>query len=305
MAAMVRSNFAKQLQEGLNAVFGMTYDDFETQYDKIFGPAETSNKAYEEDVLMMGLGGGVETGEGAPVVYDAGQEGWVARYTHKKITKAFAITQEAIDDNLYGDLGAKYAKSMARGMRYTKEVNGAAVLNNGFSTGVWAGGDGKALFATDHPLMGGGTYQNTPTTQADLSEEALENALIDVEGFVDERGIPIQAKVKRMCIPRQLQWVAGKILNTSTTPFTANLTSNELVRRNMIPEGYYVNQYLSDTDAWYLITDVADGLKHFQRKKLTRGMEGDFETGNLRFKCAERYAFGHTNPRGAYASSGI
>lgn len=304
MAAMNRNSFPRQLEEGLNAIFGMEYDSHETQYDKIFGEARTSGKAWEEDVLMMGLGGAQVVGEGAPVMYDAGAEGWSTRYIHVKIAHAFAITEEAIDDNLYGDLGAKYSRSMAKGMRYTKEVRGASVLNNGTSSS-FPGGDGVELFSTAHPLMGGGTFANEPATQADLSEEALENALIDIDGFVDERGIPAAIKVRRMIVPRQLHWVASKILNTSTTPFTANLTTNELKRQSAIPEGCSVNQYLSDTDAWYLITDCQDGLKHFQRKKMKRGMEGDFETGNMRYKAYERYSFGWSNPRGAYSSTGV
>lgn len=303
MAAMNRSSFPRQLQEGLNTVFGLEYDSHDTEYDKIFGEPHTSSKAYEEDVIMMGLGGGQVTGEGAPVMYDAGVEGWTARYVHAKVTKAFAITEEALDDNLYGDLGAKYAKSMAQGMRYTKEVRGAAVLNNGTTAGVYAGGDGKALFATDHPLMGGGTFANKPTTDADLSEESLENALIDIAGFVDERGIPKMVKTKCLIIPRQSMWIAAKILNTATTPFTANLTTNELKRQSAIPD-HYVNHYISDTDAWYLINKGVEGLKHFQRKKMKKGMEGDFETGNMRYKSSERYVFGFTDPRGGFASTG-
>jgi phage major head subunit gpT-like protein len=299
---MTRSQFPKSLQDGVNTFFGMAYDDFETQYDKIFDTHQ-SQKAYEEDVLMVGLGAATVKGEGGVITYDAGGEGYVSRYLHVTIAHAFKITEEAVEDGRYGDISAKYARSMARGMRYTKEVRGASVLNNGFDTN-FAGGDGKPLFATDHPLQGGGTWSNKLTTAADLSEEALEDANVALRGFVDDRGIPVQAKARRLIIPRQSIYVATRILNSVKQPGTANNDPNAMKELGEFPDGVTVNTYLADSDAWYIKTDVPDGMKHFVRRKLKKGMEGDFETGNLRYKATERYVFGWTDPRGMYASEG-
>jgi hypothetical protein len=300
--SMTRMQFAKQLQDGLNTVFGLEYDDFPTLYDKLFD-VTSSAKAYEEDVLMVGLGGAVEKPEGQGVTYDSGQEAWVARYQHATIALAFSITEEAVEDGRYGDIGQKYAKALARSMRYTKEVRGASVLNNGFSSS-YTGGDAKALFATDHPLAGGGTLANKPSTDADLSEESLEDAMVAIEGFVDDRGIPIMVKAQRLVVPRQSQFIAARILKSTGQSGTANNDLNALKDLNSLPGGYAVNVYLSDSDAWFIKTNAADGMKHFVRRKLKRGMEGDFETGNVRYKATERYSFGWTDWRGAYASSG-
>lgn len=302
MATMTRQQFAKQLQDGLNTVFGLSYDDFETQYDKIFA-VHQSEKAYEEDVLMMGLGGAVVKGEGAAIQYDNGAEGWVSRYQHSTIALAFAITEEAVEDNRYGDLGAKYSRALARSMRYTKEVRGASVLNNAFTSG-FLGGDGKVLCALDHPLLGGGSFQNRPTVHADLSEESLEDACISVEAFVDDRGIPIQTKPKRMIIHRSNKPNAHRLLQSDMQAYTANNATNYAKDKAIAGEGYAVNQYLSDSDAWFLITDAQEGLKHFVRRKLKRGMEGDFETGNLRYKASERYSFGWSDARGVWGTAG-
>ena len=303
MAVMTRQQFAKQLQDGLNTVFGMAYDDFETQYDKIFA-THNSDKAYEEDVLMVGLGGAVAKAEGAAVTYDTGSEGWVSRYQHTTIALAFAITEEAVEDNRYGDLGAKYSKALARSMRYTKEVRGASVINNAFDSN-YTYGDGKVLCATDHPLMGGGSFANRPTTHADLSEESLEDAAIAIEAFVDDRGIPIQVKPKRLVVHRSNKPNAHRLLQSDLQAYTANNATNYVKDMRITGEGFIVNQYLSDSDAWFLITDAQDGLKHFVRKKLSRGMEGDFETGNMRYKARERYSFGVTDPRGIWGTAGI
>lgn len=303
MAVMTRSQFAKQLQDGLNTVFGMAYDDFETQYDKIY-TTHNSDKAYEEDVLMVGMGGAVVKGEGGAVSYDSGQEGYVARYQHSTIALAFAITEEAVEDNRYGDLGAKYSRALARSMRYTKEVRGASVLNNAFSSS-FLGGDSKALCAPDHPLVGGGVLSNRPTTYADLSEESLEDACIALEAFVDDRGIPIQIKSKRLIVHRSNKPNAHRLLASDMQAYTANNATNYAKDMKITGEGFAVNQYLSDSDAWFLVTDCPDGLKNFERRKLRRGMEGDFETGNLRYKASARYSFGWTDFRGVYGSAGI
>lgn len=300
--SMSRQNFPKQLQDGLNTVFGLAYDDFETLYDKIFDKS-TSQKAYEEDVLMVGLGGAPEKAEGASVSYDQGAEAWVARYLHSTIALAFAITEEAVEDGRYGDIGQKYAKALARSMRYTKEVRGASVLNNAFSSS-FTGGDGKAMCAIDHPLAGGGTLANKPATDADLAEESLEDALVAIEGFVDDRGIPIMVKAERLIIPRQSQFIAYRIMKSVGQTGTANNDPNAIKDMGMLPGGMSVNVYLSDPDAWFIKTNAQDGLKHFVRRALKRGMEGDFDTGNMRYKSSERYSFGWTDWRGIYGSSG-
>jgi hypothetical protein len=280
----------------------MEYDSFPTSYDKIF-KTHNSQKAFEEDVLMVGFGGASEKSEGGTIAYDSGQEAWVARYSHSTIALAFAITEEAVEDGRYGDIGQKYSKALARSMRYTKEVRGASVLNNGFSSS-FAGGDGKELFATDHPLAGGGTLANELQTAADLSEEALEDAMIAIDGFVDDRGIPIMVKAQSLIIPRQLQFVAHRILKSTLQSGNGNNDTNALKDMNALPGGVDVNVYLSDPDGWYMPTNAADGLKHFTRRKLKRGMEGDFETGNMRYKASERYSFGWTDWRGCFASPG-
>lgn len=302
MSTMTRAQFAKQLQDGLNTVFGLEYDDHEPEWTKIF-KTHSSSKAYEEDVLMVGLGGASVKSEGSAIVYDAGSEGWVARYQHSTIALAFRITEESIEDNRYGDLGNKYSASLARSMKYTKEVRGASVLNNGFSSS-YTGGDAKELFATDHPLQGGGTLSNELATPADFSEESLEDALVQIEGWTDDRGIPILVKGKRLIIPRQSQYAVHRVLESTNRSGTANNDTNALKDMRVLPDGYSVCHYLSDSDQWTIITDASDGLKNFTRRKLKRGMEGDFETGNLRFKASERYSFGWTDWRGAFSSAG-
>lgn len=302
MATMTRQQFAKQLQDGLNTVFGMAYDDFQTSYDKIFD-ISNSSKAFEEDVLMSGFGGAVTKAEGSAITYDAGQELWTARYNHETIALAFAITEEAVEDGRYGDIGQKYSKALARSMRYTKEVRGASVLNNGFSAS-YLGGDGVALFSTAHPLASGGTFANKPATDADPSEESFEDAMIAIQGFVDDRGVPIMVKAQSLHIPRQQQFVVHRILNSVGQSGTANNDTNALRDMSIFPKGVHTSVYLSDPDAWFIKTDCPDGLKHMVRRKLKRGMEGDFETGNMRYKASERYSFGWTDPRGGYGSSG-
>lgn len=302
MAIMNRARFRKQLQEGLNTVFGLEYRRYEQEWRPIFA-VENSQKAYEEDVLLAGLAGAPVKAEGAPVTYDSGGEAFVSRYVHETIALAFSLTEEAEEDNLYGSIGSKYSKALARSMQHTKEVKGAAVLNNGFDSN-FPGGDGVELFATDHPLFGGGTQANTFATQADLSETSLEEACIAISKFVDERSIPIAVRVRKMIIPTDLEFVAERLLMSPYRPGTADNDVNALKKMGKVPGGAYKNHRLTDPSAWFLITDCADGLKHMVRKNIQRGLEGDFETGNMRYKARERYSFGWSDYRGGFASSG-
>ena len=299
---MNRSKFRKQLQEGLNTVFGLEYRRYPEQWRAIFD-VERSRKAYEEDVLLFGFDGAPVKAEGAGVSYDEGGEAWVSRYHHETIALAFQITEEAEEDGLYGSLGSKYSRALARSLQHTKEVKGANILNNGFSSS-FPGGDGKELFATDHPLAGGGTFQNELTTPADLSETALEDALIDISNFIDDRGIPIMVQARKLIHPPQLMFDACRILQSPGRPGTADNDINAMRYEGMIPEGHTTNQRLTDPDAWFLKTDCPDGLKHMSRLSVRRGVEGDFESGNMRYKARERYSFGWTDPRGAYGSAG-
>lgn len=300
--AMNSAQHRKQLQEGLNTVFGLAYKEHSDEYREIFD-IETSKKKYEEDVIMAGFGAAQTKNEGAPVAFDNGQESWVARYHHITVALAFSLTKEAEEDGLYGSLGKKYSQALATSMKYTKELHGANVLNNGFSAS-FTGGDGKALYATDHPLTGGGTYSNKLTTAADLSETSLEDALIAIDGFVNERGIPIQAMAKKLVVPRQLRYIACRILKSEYKTSSADNDVNAIYQLDAVKEGYSINHYLTDADAWFIKTDIKDGLKHFVRKSLERGLEGEFETDNLRYKSRERYSFGWTDPRGSFASEG-
>lgn len=302
MSVMNRAQFKKQLQDGLNAIFGLEYNQHKEEYTAIF-TVENSQKAYEEDVLTTGFGAAPIKQEGVGVAYDAGQESYTARYTHDTVALAFAITEEAVEDNLYAQQGARYSKALARSLRHTKEVKGAAILNRGFDTN-YAGGDGKPLFATDHPLAGGGTFANTFVTPAQLSEASLEEALIAVGDFVDDRGLQIAVRVVKLIVPVELQFVAARLLMSAYRPGTSDNDINVINNQSLVSGGYSVNHYLTDSDAWFLKTDCPDGLKHFVRKRLSRGMEGDFETGNLRYKARERYSNGWSDPRGAFASSG-
>jgi hypothetical protein len=302
MSLMNRSSFRKQLQEGLNAVFGLEFKRYPEEWRSIFDVYK-STKAFEEDVLMTGLGAAQVKAEGAGVAYDTGSEAWIARYMHETIALAFAITEEALEDNLYGDIGSKYARALARSMQHTKEVKGANVLNNGFSSS-FTYGDGKALFATDHPLTGGGTLSNTFTVAADLAEASLEDAIIQIAGWTDDRGIPIAAQALKLLIPPTLHFVAERLLATTQRPGTADNDVNALKSTGMLPQGYATVHRLTDIDAWFLKTDVPDGLKMFQRKALQRGMEGDFESGSTRYKARERYSFGATDPRCAFGTAG-
>lgn len=299
--SMNRNQFRKQLQEGLNAIFGLEYRRYPEEWRDIFD-IENSNKAFEEDLLLTGFGGAPVKPEGAAVAYDEGRESYVARYVHETIALAFAITEEAEEDGLYGSLGSKYSKALARSLQHTKEVKGADVLNNGFDSG-FPGGDGQPLFSASHPMMTG-TGRNTLATPADLAEASLEQAAIDISEFTDDRGIPIAPQIKKLIIPTELQFVAARILMSPYRSNTGDNDINALHTLGTVGEGFCVNHRLTDPAAWFLKTDVPDGLKHFVRKKVSRGLEGDFETGNLRYKARERYSFGWSDWRGAYGSPG-
>lgn len=297
-----RAQLKKQLQEGLNTVFGLRYKQHEKQWPAIFD-AFKSNKAYEEETLMTGFGAAPVKEEGDGVSYDNAREAWTSRYTNETIAIAFSITEEAVEDNLYGDIGNKLARALARSIAHTEEVKAAAVLNNGFSSS-YPGGDGKELFATDHPLVSGADLRNELATSADLSEASLEEALIDIGDFQDDRGLQIKVNAKKLIVPVELQFTAARILKSSYRPGTADNDINVINQMSYISGGHHVNNYLTDPDAWFIITDQEDGLKRFNRVALQRGMEGDFESGNLRYKARTRFVYGWTDPRGAYGSPG-
>tara|TARA_R100000700_G_scaffold16565_1_gene22716 strand:+ start:199 stop:1107 length:909 start_codon:yes stop_codon:yes gene_type:complete len=300
--AISRSQLAKELEPGLNALFGMEYSRYEQQHAEIF-ETEASDRAFEEETLIVGFGNAKVKSEGQSVAFDQASEGFTARYSHETIALAFALTEEAIEDNLYDRLGARYTKALARSMAHTKQVKAASVLNNAFSSS-FTGGDGKSLVATDHPLTGGGTFSNRPTTFTDLNETSLEDALIAISTFVDDRNMIIALQGTKLVVPPQLQFVADRLLQTPGRVATSDNDINALKNMGMIPEGYTVNHFLTDTDAWFLLTDCPDGFKHFERSPLSTSMEGDFETGNVRFKARERYSFGFSNPRAVFASQG-
>jgi hypothetical protein len=302
MAIMNRARFRKELQEGLNTVFGLEYRRYEQEWRPIYA-VENSQKAYEEDVLLAGLAGAPVKPEGAPVAYDQGGEAFVSRYVHETIALAFSLTEEAEEDNLYGSIGNKYSKALARSMQHTKEVKGAATINNGFDS-AFPGGDGVELFSTLHPLFGGGTQANTFSTQADFSETSLEEALIAISKFVDERSIPIAVRATKLIVPPDLMFVAERVLTSPYRPGTADNDVNAVKKMGMVSGGCHKNHRLTDPNQWTLITDCPDGLKHMVRKNIQRGLEGDFETGNMRYKARERYTFGWSDYRGAFGSSG-
>jgi hypothetical protein len=300
--AISRAQLAKELEPGLNALFGMEYNRYEQQHAEIF-ETESSDRAFEEETLIVGFGNAKVKTEGQGVEFDNATEGFTARYSHETIALAFALTEEAIEDNLYDRLGARYTKALARSMAHTKQVKAASVLNNAFSAS-FTGGDGKALVATDHPLQGGGTLSNRPSTYSDLNETSLEDAIISVSTFVDDRNMVIALQGKKLVIPPQLQFVADRLLNTPGRVGTSDNDINSIKNMGMVSDGYTVNNFLTDNDAWFLLTDCPDGFKHFERSPLSTSMEGDFDTGNVRFKARERYSFGFSNPRAVFASQG-
>ena len=296
--AINRAQLVKELEPGLNALFGLEYDRYENEHTEIFD-TENSERAFEEEVMLSGFGQAPVKGEGASVTYDTAQETFTARYSHETVALAFALTEEAIEDNLYDSLSSRYTKALARSMATTKQVKAANVLNNGFSTS-FPGGDGKPLMTTDHPTMSGGDQSNEPSVAADLNETSLENAMIDISQFVDERGIKVNVQARKLIIPPQLQFVADRVLQTPGRVGTSDNDINALKNMGMLPEGYVVNHYLTDTDAFFIKTDAPNGLKHFVRSPMSTGMEGDFDTGNVRYKARERYSFGFSDWRGIY-----
>ena len=300
--AINRAQLVKELEPGLNALFGLEYDRYENEHAEIFD-TENSDRAFEEEVMLSGFAQAPVKGEGAAVSYDTAQETFTARYSHETVALAFALTEEAIEDNLYDSLSSRYTRALARSMANTKQVKAANVLNNGFSAS-FPGGDGKPLMATDHPTLSGGDQSNEPSTAADLNETSLENAMIDISQFVDERGIKVNVQARKLIIPPQLQFVAERVLKTPGRVGTSDNDINALKNMGMLPDGYVVNHYLTDTDAFFIKTDAPNGLKHFVRSAMSTGMEGDFETGNVRYKARERYSFGFSDWRGIYGSPG-
>ena len=301
--AINRAQLAKELEPGLNALFGMEYDRYDSEHEEIF-ETESSDRAFEEEVMIVGFGNASVKGEGEGVAFDQASEGFTSRYSHETIALAFALTEEAVEDNLYDRLGSRYTKALARSMANTKQIKAAAVLNNAFDTSI-TGGDGKALVATDHPLGGGGSASNRPSTYADLNETSLEDALINVSTLVDDRNLTIALQAQKLIIPPALQFVADRLLQSNLRPGSSDNDVNAMKNMGMIPQGYVVNHYLTDTDAWFLKTDCPDGFKHFQRSPMSTSLEGDFDTGNMRYKARERYSFGYSNWRAVYASQGI
>jgi hypothetical protein len=300
--AISRAQLLKELLPGLNALFGLEYARYGEEHKEIY-ETETSERSFEEETKLSGFSAAPVKNEGSAIRYDNGQEAWTARYNHETIALGFSLTEEAIEDNLYDSLSARYTKALARAMSYTKQVKAAAVINNGFSNS-YPGGDGVALFSTAHPLVSGGTNSNTPSTQADLNETSLENAVIQIAAWTDERDLLIAAKPRKLIVPSALQFVATRLLETSLRVGTNDNDINALKNNGSIPEGYTINHFLTDTNGWYLTTDVPNGMKHFVRTPLSNSMDGDFDTGNVRYKSRERYSFGWSDPLGMFGSQG-
>ena len=300
--AISRAQLLKELLPGLNAVFGLEYARYGEEHKEIY-ETETSERSFEEETKLSGFSAAPVKNEGSAIQYDNAQEAWTTRYNHETIALGFSITEEAIEDNLYDSLSARYTKGLARAMAYTKQVKAAAVLNNGFSA-AYVGGDGVALFSASHPLVNGGTNSNTPSTQADLNETSLEAAIIQIAAWTDERGLLIAAKPNKLIIPPSLQFVATRLLETKLRVGTNNNDINAIENNGSISGGYSMNHFLTDVNAWFLTTDVPNGLKHFVRTPLSNSMDGDFDTGNVRYKARERYSFGWSDPLGVFGSSG-
>ena len=300
--AISRAQLLKEVLPGLNALFGMEYSRYGEEHKEIY-ETEKSERSFEEETKLAGFSAAPVKNEGSAIAYDNAQEAFTARYNHETIALGFSITEEAIEDNLYDSLSARYTKALARAMAYTKQVKAASVLNNGLSAS-YVGGDGVALFSTAHPLVSGGTNSNRPTTNADLNETSLENAVIQIAAWTDERGLLIAAKPRKLVIPPALMFVATRLLETNLRVGTTDNDINALKNNGSIPEGYTINHYLTDTTGWFLTTDVPNGLKHFVRTPLSNSMDGDFDTGNVRYKARERYSFGWSDPLGIFGSPG-
>jgi Mu-like prophage major head subunit gpT len=300
--AISRAQLLKELLPGLNALFGLEYARYGEEHKEIY-ETEASERSFEEETKLSGFSAAPVKNEGSAIRYDNAQEAWTARYNHETIALGFSLTEEAVEDNLYDSLSARYTKALARGMAYTKQVKAANVLNNGFNSG-YVGGDGVSLFSTAHPLISGGTNSNTPATAADLNETSLENAVIQIAAWTDERGLLIAAKPRKLIVPPALMFVATRLLETELRVGTTDNDINALKNNGSIPEGYAINHFLTDTNAWFLTTDVPNGMKHFERTPLATSMDGDFDTGNVRYKARERYSFGWSDPLGMYGSPG-
>ena len=301
--AISRAQLLKELLPGLNALFGLEYKRYGEEHKELY-ETETSERSFEEETKLSGFSAAPVKNEGSAIAYDNAQEAFTARYNHETIALGFSLTEEAIEDNLYDSLSARYTKALARAMAYTKQTKAASVLNNGFSAGVYAGGDGVALFSTSHPLVSGGVNSNTQSTPADLNETSLEAAVIQIAAWTDERGLLIAAKPRKLIVPPALQFVATRLLETQLRVGTADNDINAIVNNGSIPEGYTVNNYLTDTNAYFLCTDVPNGMKHFIRSPFANSMDGDFDTGNVRYKSRERYSFGFSDPLGMFGSPG-
>jgi hypothetical protein len=300
--AISRAQLLKELLPGLNALFGLQYKTYDQEHEEIY-ETETSERSFEEETKLSGFSAAPVKNEGSALAYDNAQEAWTARYNHETIALGFSLTEEAIEDNLYDSLSARYTKGLARAMAYTKQVKAAAVINNGFSS-AYPGGDGVSLFNSAHPLVSGGTNSNTPSTAADLNETSLENAVIQISLWTDERGLLIAAKPSKLIVPPALQFVATRLLETELRVGTTDNDINALKNNGSIPGGYTINHFLTDSNGWYLTTDVPNGMKHFVRTPLSTGMDGDFDTGNVRYKARERYSFGWSDPLGMFGSPG-
>jgi hypothetical protein len=302
--AISRAQLLKELLPGLNALFGLEYKRYGEEHKEVY-ETETSERSFEEETKLSGFSAAPVKNEGNAIAYDNAQEAWTARYTHETIALGFSLTEEAVEDNLYDTLSARYTKALARAMAYTKQVKAANVLNNGFNTsGSYNGGDGVPLFSASHPLVTGGTNSNIPSTPADLNETSLENAVIQIAAWTDERGLLIAAKPRKLVVPPALQFVATRLLETELRVGTADNDVNAIKNNGSIPEGYAINHFLTDTNAWFLTTDVPNGMKHFVRSPLGTSMDGDFDTGNVRYKARERYSFGWSDPLGMFGSAG-
>jgi hypothetical protein len=299
--AISRAQLLKELLPGLNALFGLEYARYGEEHKEIY-ETETSERSFEEETKLSGFSAAPVKNEGSAIAYDNAQEAFTARYTHVTIAQGFSLTEEAIEDNLYDSLSGRYTKALARSMAYTKQVRAASVLNTGFT--VANGGDGQPLFSASHPLVSGGTNSNIPTTPADLNETSLEAAVIQISLWTDERGLLIASKPRKLIVPPSLQFVATRLLETELRVGTADNDINAIKNNGSIPEGYTINHYLTDTNAWFLTTDVPNGMKHFVRTPLQNSMDGDFDTGNVRYKARERYSFGFSDPLGMFGSAG-
>ena len=299
--AISRAQLLKELLPGLNALYGLEYEKYENEHAEIY-ETETSDRSFEEEVKLSGFGAAPVKAEGAAISYDNAQEHYTARYNHETVAMGFSITEEAMEDNLYDSLSARYTKALARAMAYTKQTKAAALLNTGFTS--FNSGDGVTLFSTSHPTVGGGTNANRLATNADLNETSLEQAVIDIAAFTDERGLLIAARPRKLIVPPALMFVATRLLQTELRTGTADNDTNALRSNGSIPEGYRVNHYLTDTDAFFITTDIPNGMKHFERTTMATSMDGDFDTGNVRYKARERYSFGVSDPLGIFGSMG-